>query len=90
MKKIGKLKLINLDKEELEAKQMAFLKGGVQCCAECVCEAECSLCLLIFDDNMRLIEDLTASQTDSVQKSSEAFGQGSVDDFTLYRAFYNT
>lgn len=42
MKKIGKLKLINLCKEELEANQMRVLKGGDTCSCCCSCQANCS------------------------------------------------
>ena len=35
MKKIGKIKLINLSKAELEAREMNILKGGTLCSCSC-------------------------------------------------------
>jgi natural product precursor len=42
MKKLSKLKLTNVDKEELEAKKMNLLKGGEECSCSCGCAANCS------------------------------------------------
>jgi len=41
MKKLGKLKLTNVDKKELEAKQMNLLKGGDTCYCTCSCVTAC-------------------------------------------------
>jgi natural product precursor len=40
MKKIGKLKLNELNKKEIEHKRMVFLKGGYGC--ECKMSCECN------------------------------------------------
>lgn len=38
MKKIGKIKLIQLSKTDLQSRQMNALKGGATCaCAGCLC-----------------------------------------------------
>lgn len=41
MKKLSKLKLTNVDKEELEAKKMNLLKGGDTCSCTCSCVTAC-------------------------------------------------
>lgn len=41
MKKLGKLKLINVDKKELAAKKMNLLKGGEDCFCTCGCVTDC-------------------------------------------------
>ena len=41
MKKLSKLKLTNVDKEELEAKKMNLLRGGEICYCGCSCSANC-------------------------------------------------
>jgi natural product precursor len=41
MKKLSKLKLTNVDKKELEEKQMNFLKGGETCWCSCACSSTC-------------------------------------------------
>jgi len=42
MKKLDQLKLTNIDKKELEAKQMNLLKGGELCNCTCGCATSCS------------------------------------------------
>jgi natural product precursor len=43
MKKIGRLKLSQLVKNELESKQMNLLKGGdCSCACDCSCSVNCS------------------------------------------------
>lgn len=41
MKKIGKLKLVNIEKENLETKELVLLKGGYTCNCACACAANC-------------------------------------------------
>jgi len=41
MKKLRKLKLTNVDQEELKAKEMNLLKGGDTCPCTCSCVTAC-------------------------------------------------
>lgn len=72
MKKISKLKLIHLDKDELEAKQMNILRGGDACSCNptCGCAANCS-CPPVGEGQISIVH--TVSNSDSEILSSATF-----------------